>query len=215
MLNRPPVPFIEVPRGLMLHMPDADFRLDQDKFARNFRSSRKGAAPGPSGMTSEHLRLLLSKPDDVHVLFRMGEQLARAQVPNVVIDATNQSHSTTVHCTFPVRNDNACWDRVRGSCVAGTYRDKPEATVMSLDGISAFDLISRKSMLEALCLMPGGEQVLLFVGMFYGAPSVLLWETILGSYTTFIKVKVATRGILLCVFCTHWASTVRLYRYRA
>ena len=47
---------------------------------------------------------------------------------------------------------------------------------MSLDGISAFDLISRKSMLEGLCRIPGGEQVLPFVRMFYGSPSVHLWE---------------------------------------
>ena len=47
---------------------------------------------------------------------------------------------------------------------------------MSLDGISAFDLISRKSMLEGLCRTPGGEQVLPFVQMFYGSPSVHLWE---------------------------------------
>ena len=47
---------------------------------------------------------------------------------------------------------------------------------MSLDGISAFDLISRKSMLEGLCRTPGGEQVLPFVRMFYGSPSVHLWE---------------------------------------
>ena len=52
---------------------------------------------------------------------------------------------------------------------------EPEATVMSLDG-SAFDLISRKSMLEGLCRIPGGEQVLSFVRMFYGSPSVHLWE---------------------------------------
>ena len=47
---------------------------------------------------------------------------------------------------------------------------------MSLDGISAFDLISRKSMLEGLCRIPGGEQVLPFVRMFHGSPSVHLWE---------------------------------------
>ena len=50
--------------------------------------------------------------------------------------------------------------RAGTECVTET---DPEATVMSLDGISAFDLISRKSMLEALalCRMPGGEQVCL------------------------------------------------------
>ena len=42
--------------------------------------------------------------------------------------------------------------------------------------ISAFDLISRKAMLEGLCQIPGGEQVLPFVRMFHGSPSVYLWE---------------------------------------
>ena len=213
--RRPPVPIIEVPQGLMEHMPAAEFGLDQDKFARNLRSSRKGAAPGPSGMTSEHLRPLLSKPDDVHLLFRMGEQLARAQVPNVVIDAIRMGRMTALskpdggvrgivagdimrrlvgrtiaqqinptverftalfQCAMTTRAGTEC---VAHALQALTETD-PEATVMSLDGISAFDLISRKSMLEAFCRMPGGEQVLPFVRMFYGAPSVHLWEDDLG-----------------------------------
>ena len=32
----------------------------------------------------------------------------------------------------------------------------PTATVMSLDGVSAFDLISRRAMLESLAAIPGG-----------------------------------------------------------
>ena len=52
----------------------------------------------------------------------------------------------------------------------------PRATIMSIDGVGAFDLISRKSMLEALMEMESGSQVLPFVRMFYGSHSTYLWE---------------------------------------
>ena len=38
------------------------FHLDDDKFQHNLRTSRRGAAGGPSGMTAEHLRVLLDSP---------------------------------------------------------------------------------------------------------------------------------------------------------
>ena len=56
-----------------------------------------------------------------------------------------------------------------------------EATVLSIDGISAYDLISRRAMLTALANVDGGEQVLPFVRLFYGAPSVYWWEDNLGT----------------------------------
>ena len=52
----------------------------------------------------------------------------------------------------------------------------PETTILSVDGIGAFDLISRKAMLEALLTVDGGSQVLPFVRMFYGTHSQYLWE---------------------------------------
>ena len=45
----------------------------------------------------------------------------------------------------------------------------PRATVMSIDGISAYDLVSRESMLQALADVEAGSQALPFVSMFYGA----------------------------------------------
>ena len=52
----------------------------------------------------------------------------------------------------------------------------PEATVISVDGISAFDLVSRRAMLEGLHSVPGGAEALPFVRMFYGQLSRYLWE---------------------------------------
>ena len=54
--------------------------------------------------------------------------------------------------------------------------ENPRATVLSIDDIGAFDLISRKSMLEALMRVEGGPAIMPFVRMFYGQPSSYLWE---------------------------------------
>ena len=56
----------------------------------------------------------------------------------------------------------------------------PHTTVLSIDGISAFDMISRRAMLEALQQLPGREQILPFVRLFYGRQSTYLWEDDLG-----------------------------------
>ena len=45
----------------------------------------------------------------------------------------------------------------------------PEATILSVDGISACDSISRVSMMQGDALLP-------FVNQFYGSPSTYLWE---------------------------------------
>ena len=52
----------------------------------------------------------------------------------------------------------------------------PRTTILSVDGVGAFDLISRNSMMEGLFHMEGGEKLLPFVRMFYSTPSTFLWE---------------------------------------
>ena len=60
-------------------------------------------------------------------------------------------------------------------CVAHVLRSltdpSPEVTVTSIDGVGACDLISRNAMQEGLLRMEGGDQILLFVRMFYSGPS--------------------------------------------
>ena len=50
------------------------------------------------------------------------------------------------------------------------------ATVLSIDGVGAFDSISRASMLEALSELPEASGALPFVKLWYGQPSSYLWE---------------------------------------
>ena len=88
------------------------------------------------------------------------------------------------HNRFPKR-----WSRRRpfsnmpksgGECIAHSLQAltdfDPRATVLSIDGIGAFDLISRGAMLDGLRSVAGGDSVLPFVVQFYGNPSSYLWD---------------------------------------
>ena len=65
-------------------------------------------------------------------------------------------------------------------CVAHTLQTlceiNPETTVVSVDGISAYDVVSRRAMFEGLRSVHGGAETLPFVRMFYSSPSRYLWE---------------------------------------
>ena len=45
-----------------------------------------------------------------------------------------------------------------------------------VDGIGAFDLVSRESMLRGLLRVEGGDSVLPFVHQFYASPSSYIWH---------------------------------------
>ena len=67
-----------------------------------------------------------------------------------------------------------------GECVAHSLQAltdlDPRATVLSINGIGAFDLISRGAMLDGLRSVAGGDSVLPFVVQFCGNPSSHLWD---------------------------------------
>ena len=50
------------------------------------------------------------------------------------------------------------------------------ATILSIDGIGAFDLVSRGAMLEGLRTLDGGDAAFPFVKQFHGSPSRYIWE---------------------------------------
>ena len=57
----------------------------------------------------------------------------------------------------------------------------PNATILSVDGVGAFDLVSRNAMLQGLLGMEDGDRLLPFVRLLYGDPSTFLWEDDLGG----------------------------------
>ena len=65
-------------------------------------------------------------------------------------------------------------------CIAHALEELSEldrnTTIISIDGIGAYDQISWAAMLDRLMNVARGSQALPFVRMFYGAPSSCLWE---------------------------------------
>ena len=51
-----------------------------------------------------------------------------------------------------------------------------QATILSIDGIGAFDSISRQSMMEKIHSLPEASRLLPFIRLFYGSPSEYTWE---------------------------------------
>ena len=86
----------EVPRVVMEHVAQSPFRLEEKKFLGNLRSSRRGAAAGPSGMTADHLRPVLDTHVHADLLCKLGEQLARAETPQVIVDAIRLGRITAL-----------------------------------------------------------------------------------------------------------------------
>ena len=110
----------------------------------------------------------MSKPDGGVRGIVVGDILRR-----LVSRTIAQQLATTVEkATAPYQY--ALSTRAGCECIAhalqGLTELNPEATVTSIDGIGAFDLISREAMLTGLRDVAGGSEVVPFVRMFYGTP---------------------------------------------
>ena len=97
--RRPPEPRDPIPRVVLDFVREVPFDLDETKFASNVRPARRGTVAGPSGMTVEHITLVLDNVRDAHLLFSMAEQLSRAHVPLSVTDALRLERMTALQKT--------------------------------------------------------------------------------------------------------------------
>ena len=68
-----------------------------------------------------------------------------------------------------------------------------DATITSIDGISAYDTISRRAMLQGLEKVPGGSAASPFVRLFCAEPSTSFGRMMLGPPTGSIKAKGVSR----------------------
>ena len=150
-------------------------------------------------MTADHLRLILESEPDTRAFCRAAQDLARAQVPPDVVAVLRMGRITALQKPGGSVRGIVCGDIVRrlvartiaqkitrswnskagGECVAHaiqclTDRDC-RATVLSIDEISACDMISRAAMLDGMAQIRGWEAVLPFVLQFYSQPSQYLW----------------------------------------
>ena len=75
-----------ISRELLDVGPATSLELDEGLFSKNLHCARRGAAIGPSGMTTDHLRPLLDKVRDLHLLFSVREQVATGMAPQDVVE---------------------------------------------------------------------------------------------------------------------------------
>ena len=244
-----------IPARVLEHVPAIPFSLDEEKFAKNVRSARKGVAPGPSGMTCEHLRSLLENPRDLHILFLMAEQLARGEAPDVAVHVTRLGRipalqkpaggvrgivaSDVIRRLVARTMAQQLSERVKSAtapfqyalstrCISHALQaicdSEPNATVVSIDGIGAFDLISRRSMLQGLFEV--APEAVPFCRQYYGSPSSYIWQDEHGVSHTIVQGEGGEQGdplmpmlfalgvhAALCAIQSHLQADERVFAY--
>ena len=89
----------------------------------------------------------------------------------------------------------------------------PELTILSIDGISAYDSISRVAMLQGLREVNG--QAVPYVRMFYGQPSTYIWEDEHNVVHSFHQGEGGEQGDALYAFAVlPWAASERCRQFR-
>ena len=160
--------------------PVEEFILAQDLFLANVRSARREAAPGPSGMTANHVRPLLEASGDAAALSHAASLLAQNEMSEEVMVAIRCRRTTALQKPgdsslelLPSISEE--FETVAHISQALTDFDG-DATVVSVAGVGAFDLRSRVSLMKGLRHPVDGERIIPFVRSFYGQLSTYFWE---------------------------------------
>ena len=248
--RRPPVPREEMSRGVAEAQHAERFQVASEEFLICVRKARRGAAAGPSGMTSDHLFPVLESEIVSDLLTQVASLLAVGQVPGEILEAIRLGRLTALskarwrgegdrrgrHPPEVGGSDNReaslenrpkrpqlpsstpCQPKQGVECVAHilqTLTDLDlEATVVSTDGVGAYDLISRNAMLEGLLRNEGGDQILPFVRCFCGSPSTYLWEDEMGVTQHFPQGE-GSKATPSCQYSSHWDNTERWKPHQA
>ena len=95
-VRRPTVPYAPLPQPILQHQAERPFALDKELFLKNLKRTRRGAAAGPSGVTTEHLKPVLSDSRDAERLFSAGLLLAQANIPQEILTALRMGRVTAL-----------------------------------------------------------------------------------------------------------------------
>ena len=118
-------------------------------------------------MTTEHLRFFLDDQRAMQLFSELAARIARAQVPTEVIQTLRLGQMTALSKPdggvrgIVLGDEYALSTKAGCQCIAhalqGITELHPDATVTSIDGVSAYDLISRGAMLRGLTRVMGAE----------------------------------------------------------
>ena len=144
----------------------------------------------------------LSKPDGGVWGIVVGDIIRRLVARSIAKQISKKVEAMTTPFQHALSTKAGC------KCVAYILQSMtdldPDTTITSIDGVGAYDLISRNAMLEGLLQMDGGNQIVPFVRMFYGSPSTYLWEDEMGATQYIPQGKEESKVIRSCQCSTHW-----------
>ena len=95
-VRRPAVPYSPLPEAIRNHQAEIAFSSEKEIFMKNLKCARRGAAAGPSGMTSEHLKSILENARDCELLFQVAQFFARARIPHEILEALRVGRLTAL-----------------------------------------------------------------------------------------------------------------------
>ena len=152
-----------------------DNTRDSRMFFRVCEKLAQGKVPDPIIAAIRVGRMTgLRKPDGSVRGIVAGDVIRRLVARTIAQQLERTVEAATAPCQYALSTRSGC------ECIAHSLQGMCEMdhtwTVLSIDGIGAFDQISRAAMLDGLLNVAGAGQVLPFVLMFYGAPSAYLWE---------------------------------------
>ena len=116
----------------------------------------------------------LEKPDGGIRGIVVGDVIRQLVAKTISEQFTKRFEAATMPFQFALSTRAGC-ESIAHMVQTCTDAD-PRTTLFSIDGVGAFDLVSRRAMLIALHDMPDGTSILPFVLQFYGHPSTHLWE---------------------------------------
>ena len=94
--KRPPLPRTPLSREVADAQPSTALQLDSIKFPTCLGKGRRGAAAGPSGMTSNHLFPVLENEVGSDLLCRVASLLAVGQVPDSILEQVRLGRMTAL-----------------------------------------------------------------------------------------------------------------------
>ena len=123
----------------------------------------------------------------------MGDIFRRVVSRAVAQQIAKQVEQATA--PFQYALSTRCGTECVGHAIQGLTDLDPEATVLSVDGIGAFDLVFREAMMQGFRSMEGeGPSLLPFILQFYGAPSEYIWEDNEGVHHTILQGEGGEQG---------------------
>ena len=214
--RRPPEPYTPLSQHLLQFAPRRNVHLPAATVLHNLRRSKKGSAPGPSGLTADTLRLLLDDDGSSAQLALVCQHLAQATLPPDIASAVGLGRLVALQKPNGRIRGIVIGDILRrlvSRCLAQLYAEPirqacqphqfalssrvgtdtivhalaaaadlhPDNTILSVDGIGAYDTISRSSMLQGLHDVDGANTCLPFVRQFYGRASQYVWHDSTGQ----------------------------------